>query len=104
MLSCPFLAGAAMISNNAAVGNSPLVGEQFQVYDDGVKGFLRASILLVAALSFAAEPEKNYPATLSGGAPCGSCNAPETLSWKTVIPPEKEPGEPLILTGKVFQP
>src|SRR5256714_15153703 len=54
----------------------------------------------------AAEPEKkaSYPPTLSGGAPCGSCNAPEKLSWKTVIPPEKEPGEPLIITGKVFQP
>jgi protocatechuate 3,4-dioxygenase beta subunit len=52
----------------------------------------------------AAEPEKNYPPTLSGGAPCGSCNAPEKLSWKTVIPPENEPGEPLIITGKVFQP
>jgi len=93
-----------MISNNAAAGNSPLVEEQFPDYDDGVKAFLRASILLVAALSLAAEPEKSYPPTLSGGAPCGSCIAPEKLSWKTVITPEKEPGEPLVITGKVFQP
>jgi protocatechuate 3,4-dioxygenase, beta subunit len=56
--------------------------------------------------ALAAEPENkpSYPATLSGGAPCGSCNAPEKLSWKTVIPPENEPGEPLVITGKVFQP
>ncbi|MEY2504133.1 MAG: protocatechuate 3,4-dioxygenase, beta subunit, partial [Verrucomicrobiota bacterium] len=40
---------------------------------------------------------------MSGGAPCGSCIAPEKLSWKTVIPPENEPGEPLVITGKIFQ-
>jgi protocatechuate 3,4-dioxygenase beta subunit len=70
-----------------------------------------AVILTVAALgtlsfSAASEPAKkpSYPATLSGGAPCGSCIAPERLSWKTVIPPDKEQGEPLVITGKVFQP
>ena len=54
----------------------------------------------------ASEPEKQpgYPPTLSGGAPCGSCSAPEKLSWKTVITAENEPGEPLVLTGKMFQP
>jgi protocatechuate 3,4-dioxygenase beta subunit len=66
--------------------------------------FVRAGILLVAAIGIAAEPDKNYPPTLRGGAPCGSCSAPENLSWKTVIAPEKEPGEPLIITGKIFQP
>jgi protocatechuate 3,4-dioxygenase beta subunit len=69
-----------------------------------MKALLRASILLAAGLCVAAEPEKNYPPTLRGGAPCGSCNAPEKLLWKTVIPPDKEPGEPLIMTGKIFQP
>lgn len=69
----------------------------------------RASVLLLALalLSLnAAEPEKKpaYPPTLTGGAPCGSCTAPGELSWKTVIPPAKEPGEPLVITGKVFQP
>jgi protocatechuate 3,4-dioxygenase beta subunit len=66
-------------------------------------GFLAA---LIFAAVCGAQPEKkpSYPATLSGGAPCGSCIAPEKLSWKTVIPPEKEPGEPLVITGKVFQP
>jgi protocatechuate 3,4-dioxygenase, beta subunit len=76
-----------------------------------VCGILGA-IALTAALSgcsksaHATEPERNpaYPPTLSGGAPCGSCNAPEKLSWKTVIPPENEKGEPLIITGKVLQP
>jgi protocatechuate 3,4-dioxygenase, beta subunit len=64
-------------------------------------------LLIFCALSLnAAEPEKkpSYPPTLSGGAPCGSCIAPDKLSWKTVIPPEKEPGEPLVISGKIFQP
>ena len=69
-----------------------------------MKAFLRASILMIASVSIAADPDKNYPATLKGGAPCGSCIAPEKLSWKTVIPPENEPGEPLVVTGKIFQP
>lgn len=47
--------------------------------------------------------DPKYPPTLSGGAPCGSCNEPKELSWKTVIPPENEPGEPLIITGHVFK-
>ena len=70
----------------------------------------KASILIAIplALSFlnASEPEKKpaYPPTLSGGAPCGSCIAPENLSWKTAIAPEKEPGEPLVISGKVSQP
>jgi protocatechuate 3,4-dioxygenase beta subunit len=70
-----------------------------------------AVIMAVAALgalrlSAASEPEKkpSYPATLSGGAPCGSCTAPQKLSWKTVIPPANEKGEPLVITGKVFLP
>ena len=69
-----------------------------------MKAFLRASILMIASVSIAADPDKNYPATLKGGAPCGSCIAPEKLSWKAVIPPENEPGEPLVVTGKIFQP
>lgn len=60
------------------------------------------AVLILAAAARAVPP--NYPPTLSGGAPCGSCNPPKELSWKTVIPPENEPGEPLIMTGKVFQP
>ncbi|MFN2508860.1 MAG: protocatechuate 3,4-dioxygenase [Chthoniobacterales bacterium] len=62
---------------------------------------------VLAAISFSAiasETPKNYPPTLGGGAPCGSCMEPEKLSCKTVIAPENEPGEPLVMTGKVFQP
>jgi protocatechuate 3,4-dioxygenase beta subunit len=66
------------------------------------------AVAVLAALSTSAEsqPEKKvpYPSTLSGGAPCGSCTAPEKLSSRTVIPPENERGEPLVITGKVFQP
>ena len=64
-------------------------------------------LLLLSALGLnASEPEKkpSYPPTLSGGAPCGSCIAPDKLAWKTVIPPEKERGEPLVISGKIFQP
>lgn len=46
----------------------------------------------------------SYPATLSGGAPCGSCIAPDNLSWKTVVTSAKEPGEPLDISGTIYQP
>ena len=72
-----------------------------------VVGVVAAAITLSTLnITGAAEPEKKpaYPPTLSGGAPCGSCDAPEKLSWKTVIPPEGEKGEPLVIMGKVFQP
>src|SRR5215212_8657312 len=69
-----------------------------------MKALLRLSLLLFAAtLPAQTNKDPNYPPTLSGGAPCGSCNAPEKLSWKSVIPPENEPGESLVITGKVFQ-
>lgn len=50
------------------------------------------------------QAKPSYPSTLSGGAPCGSCIAPANLSWKTVIPPNKEPGEPLEISGTIYQP
>jgi protocatechuate 3,4-dioxygenase beta subunit len=48
--------------------------------------------------------KQSYPSTLSGGAPCGSCIAPASLSWKIVIPPRREPGEPLDISGTIYQP
>lgn len=51
-----------------------------------------------------AATKPSYPSTLSGGAPCGSCEAPENLSWKTVIPPPNEPGEPLEISGTIHEP
>lgn len=65
---------------------------------------LFAVLTLVSAAAAQSEQKGGYPPTLSGGAPCGSCDAPARLSWRTVIPPENEPGEPLIITGKVFRP
>ena len=50
------------------------------------------------------QAKPSYPSTLSGGAPCGSCIAPANLSWKTIIPPNKEPGEPLEISGTIYQP
>ena len=70
---------------------------------------LAASLLgflsLSGYLKTAAGAEKAaYPSTLSGGAPCGSCEAPADLSWKTIIPPPNEPGDPLEITGTIYQP
>ena len=45
----------------------------------------------------------SYPSTLSGGAPCGSCIAPPELSWKTAISSKEEPGEPLDISGTIYQ-
>lgn len=64
---------------------------------------LMVALICAATLTAQVSKDPKYPPTLSGGAPCGSCNEPKELSWKTVIPPEKEPGEPLIITGHVFQ-
>lgn len=43
---------------------------------------------------------------LPGGnhGPCGSCIAPASLAPTTVIPPAGEPGEPLIVSGTIFEP
>jgi len=92
-----------MISNNRDAGNSRLAGDRWPDYDPGVKAFLCA-LMLIVSVGIAGEPEKNYPPTLSGGAPCGSCNAPEKLSAKTVVPPGNEPGEPLVISGRILQP
>ncbi len=35
---------------------------------------------------------------------CGTSEAPENVSWKTVIPPEGELGEKLIISGTVYLP
>src|SRR5256885_7947829 len=60
--------------------------------------------LILAAVAVAqVSPDPKYPSTLRGGAPCGSCHEPESVSWKTVIPPPNEPGEPLVITGRVFK-
>lgn len=71
---------------------------------------LLGSVVVTFSLSgclrtgWAAAEKPAYPSTLSGGAPCGSCEAPADLSWKTVIPPPNEPGEPLDISGTIYQP
>lgn len=35
---------------------------------------------------------------------CGTSEAPQNVSWHAIIPPEGEPGEPLIISGTVFLP
>jgi protocatechuate 3,4-dioxygenase beta subunit len=61
------------------------------------------AVIFATAVAAQVNKHPKYPLTLSGGAPCGSCDAPEKLSWKTVVPPPGEPGEPMVITGKVFQ-
>ena len=56
-----------------------------------------------AAHATGQEAKAAYPATLTEGAPCGSCVAPAVLSWQTVIPPPGEPGEPLEISGTIYQ-
>ncbi len=64
---------------------------------------LAAVGLIIASNDAATEPTKlPYPTTLHGGAPCGSCTAPEHLSFTTTIAPENEPGERLNISGTIF--
>lgn len=42
--------------------------------------------------------------TRNGRMPCGSCDAPANLSWKTVVTSAGEPGEPLEMSGTIYQP
>jgi protocatechuate 3,4-dioxygenase beta subunit len=66
-----------------------------------------AALLAFAVVAFSADspdPNPNYPSTLSGGAPCGSCIAPKNLSWKTIVTSAEEPGEPLQISGTILQP
>lgn len=35
---------------------------------------------------------------------CGTSEAPENVSWRTVIPPKGEPGDKLIISGTVYLP
>lgn len=57
-----------------------------------------------SAIALEQDKKPSYPSTLSGGAPCGSCIAPGSLSWRTVIFSSKEPGEPLVISGTIYQP
>jgi protocatechuate 3,4-dioxygenase beta subunit len=82
---------------------SPMAAVKFQRTNLHVPLSIGSIAALIFAAAASAEPP-NYPSTLSGGAPCGSCNAPREPSWKTVIPSGNEPGEPLVITGKVFRP
>jgi len=75
--------------------------------------FLLASVIIcgagisassLPARAAEAQEKSAYPSTLSGGAPCGSCVAPDKLSWRTVIPASNERGEPLVMSGKIYKP
>lgn len=61
----------------------------------GLGGYVRSA--------WGALGKRAYPSTLTGGAPCGSCEAPADLSWKTVVPPPNEAGEPLQMSGTIYE-
>ncbi len=84
----------------------PVVRRQFLFTLAALSGSVFATFSLSGCLrtAWAAAEKPAYPSTLSGGAPCGSCEAPADLSWKTVIPPPNEPGEPLDVSGTIYQP
>jgi len=39
-----------------------------------------------------------------GSRPCSSCIAPKNISWQTTIASKDEKGEPLIMSGTIYQP
>src|SRR5690349_20772741 len=61
------------------------------------------ALCAAAPVCLAQSTPNNFPATLSRGALCGSCDEPKELSWKTVIPSEKDGSEPLVITGRIFR-
>jgi protocatechuate 3,4-dioxygenase beta subunit len=38
-----------------------------------------------------------------GYALCGTCDVPKDVQWRVTLVPEGEPGEPMILTGTIYQ-
>jgi protocatechuate 3,4-dioxygenase beta subunit len=59
---------------------------------------------VVALSADSPDASPSYPSTLSGGSPCGSCIAPANLSSKTLVTSPGEAGEPLHISGTIFQP
>jgi len=51
-------------------------------------------------------PQKRLPTAIMGGGRgiCASCATPDNLSWNTQITAKNEPGEPMDITGTIFQP
>jgi protocatechuate 3,4-dioxygenase beta subunit len=52
------------------------------------------------------EPQKRLPTAIMGGGRgiCASCATPEDLSWSTTITAKNEPGEPMDMSGTIYQP
>lgn len=71
----------------------------------------RASLLAVAfpmfPLTVGGLNSCSNPSTVTmqnNGAPCGACDAPAKLSWRTVITSASELGAPLVMSGTIYQP
>jgi protocatechuate 3,4-dioxygenase beta subunit len=95
--------------------------DQF-AYDEDRRRFIRQLSIFVAGLSTfpftalslsgcsSASSISNQSSRMStmptrgGRMPCGSCDAPANLSWKTVIASKDETGEPLLMSGTIYQP
>jgi protocatechuate 3,4-dioxygenase beta subunit len=99
---------------HAAIGRRVTSKGQLWQESNVIRSFLWP---LVAGLTFGfaagaraqqtatASPYRALP-KLPGGihGPCGSCVAPETLAATTVVPEAGEPGEPLEVSGTVYEP
>lgn len=85
-------------------------------HDETRRQFIkRASLLAVAFPMFPftagglnscsnAGPNIGTVASQNNNTLCGACDAPANLLWRTVIAPQSEPGEPLLLSGTIYQP
>lgn len=66
-----------------------------------LRPLLAALLLAVVSLPACAQ---NRPNALPACEWCGAAEAPDDLTWSTAIAGDREPGEPLVITGTVYQP
>lgn len=62
------------------------------------------SLVFIATLSSSQHTACGQGAVLPACEWCGAAEAPADLSWQTTIAGPDEPGEPLVITGTVYQP
>jgi protocatechuate 3,4-dioxygenase beta subunit len=87
-----------------------MMHDRLAIHDETRRQFIKRASLFAAvfpALPFAALDSCSKPNTIlaqTNGVPCGACDAPAKLSWRTVISAASEPGELLVMSGTIYQP
>lgn len=66
-------------------------------------GWCAAVFVVYATGLFAAQDRFPTMASTQGRMPCGSCKPPARISWQARIAPISEPGEPLVITGIIYE-